>query len=396
MCLGRSDAKFRNSMQAMGPRKPWSKPAGFNAANQLKLKCKCALPQLFALLFSLYFWQQLVLAPKLPDYTYAPKTIIYDEAYNDNSRAIFFISMGKQAQQSKIVERFVWSVRNRGLWRGWLVLITDAPQTRYANLTHHFIAMNPQRQHFNSSFAEDMPYKRFKTFLFDYVDMDSRLDSVSLVYYLDVDIVVLQSLIPMMYELEHRHGIESRETSRQPRAGRQQFSTEGANPPRVWFFEGNYKKTPVQGGQMILERYSSKPCLEKWRHLIDQHPEQPKDQPYLLQMLEDPSPDCEIRIMPKDNFLHFPSNKSIFQWVKHKYGPPPSWFQTVLFGTPDFTVPTMIHIKNSGKVGNVSEDVEALYLQGLLQLPEGQQDILEIGKKMHFKPDRNIYSMGDS
>ena len=45
----------------------------------------------------------------------------------DQERAIFLISMGRQAAESKIVERFVMSTRRRGSWKGYVVLLTDAP-----------------------------------------------------------------------------------------------------------------------------------------------------------------------------------------------------------------------------------------------------------------------------
>ena len=104
-------------------------------------------------------------------------------------------------------------------------------------------------------------------------------------------------------------------------------------------------------------------------------------------MLKKPTPECEIQIMAQDDFLRFPSNQSMTEWVKAKHGPSDPWYHTLWYGPPDLTVPTMIHIKNSGKVGNVSEDLEGTYLHSLLQLPQGHDQALEIGKKIHFKPD---------
>lgn len=130
---------------------------------------------------------------------------MFGSATNDDgnvetfSRVIFIISMGKEASASKMVERFVWSARYRGEWRGYIVLLTDAPKSRYEGLSHHFIVMNPQPNHFNGSFPLDMPYKRFKTHLLEYVGMDPRLNPAKLVYYLDVDNIVGNSL-PRMFE----------------------------------------------------------------------------------------------------------------------------------------------------------------------------------------------------
>jgi hypothetical protein len=122
------------------------------------------------------------------------------------SNVIFLISMGKEASASKMVERFVWSARYRGEWGGYIVLLTDAPKSRYEGLSHHFVVMNPLPRHFNASFPLDMPYKRFKTHVLDYVDMDRRLDGARLVYYLDVDNIVGNSL-PRMFQQLVRHMI---------------------------------------------------------------------------------------------------------------------------------------------------------------------------------------------
>lgn len=299
------------------------------------------------------------------------RTDVFDTHYEENHRAIFLISMGKQAQESKIVERFVWSANNRGKWNSWVVLLTDAPSSRYVNVSDNLIVMQPRSEHFNTSFAEDMPYKRFKTYIMEYLDMDPRLNSVRLVYYLDVDIVTIQPLLPMMIELESKHGIADR--SEEPTS----------SVSKAWFFEGNYKKTPVQGGQMILQRNGSKPCLKRWRSLIDANPSQPKDQPYLLRMMKEPNQQCTIQIMPQEHYIRFPSNTSMLKWIG-KY--PVPWYKPNL-KREDPVVPTMIHIKNSGKVGNVSASVEALFLQDILQLSPQEESDLAIGKKMHFKPD---------
>jgi hypothetical protein len=120
--------------------------------------------------------------------------------------------------------------------------------------------------------------------------------------------------------------------------------------------------------------------------LIDQHPDQPKDQPSLQQMYleqqqqQQQPPKCEVMIMPKDDYLHFPSNSSINMWAREiKRG---RWFRK----RKTLQYPTLVHIKNSGKVANVSETVENIYLQDLLQ---GDSTALGIGQKMHFHPDTN-------
>ena len=87
--------------------------------------------------------------------------------------------------------------------------------------------MNPKSHHFNTSFRDDMPYKRFKTFMIDYVDRDIKLNSIKLIYYLDVDNIVGNSLPHMFQDLEATYNIP----------GRQWLKT----LPRIWFFANKYK-----------------------------------------------------------------------------------------------------------------------------------------------------------
>eukprot|EP00984_Skeletonema_dohrnii_P013565 scaffold5612_cov108-Skeletonema_dohrnii-CCMP3373.AAC.3 len=47
------------------------------------------------------------------------------------THAIFLISFGEQAADSTLVERCVLSLRRRGQWTGYIVLLTDAPPSRY-------------------------------------------------------------------------------------------------------------------------------------------------------------------------------------------------------------------------------------------------------------------------
>jgi len=300
----------------------------------------------------------------------------------EDQRAIFVISMGQEASETKVVERFVWSARMRGLWKGWIILLTDSPKERYASIDDvnpdKWVVWNPKAADWRKKLAQDMPYKRFKTYVLDYVSQEERMRQVEVVYYLDVDIVVAGPLVPMMKDLEAKYKID----------GRSSITEKGALS-QIWFFKGNYAKTSIQGGQMIAHRRQSQGCLQHWRQMIDSQPDEPKDQPHLHRMyLEQqerqnqqqqqdtnfPPLPCYISAMDQESHLQFPSNGTLHGWYQEQRKP--FYFQRK---RKYRDTATLVHIKNSGKVMNVSSDLEAIYLQSLL----GREDL---GQKMHFRP----------
>jgi hypothetical protein len=295
--------------------------------------------------------------------------------------------MGQEAMQSKLVERFVWSARHRGEWLGWIVLLTDAPLSRYEDPNDdHFIVMNPLAQHFNTSFREDMPYKRFKTHLLDYVDMDSRLNDVRLIYYLDVDIIVGNSLPMLFHELEGTYHIPKPDgVSPHPKAPTLHGPAWYASIPKIWFFQNKYAHMTVQGGQFVLDRATSQPCLTFWRELIDSNVTEVKDQPalhkmrvhqqerldpYMAKRMEPPVlPRCMIVTMEWQRFLHFPANSTVFKAVdKIRKNQKPS-------------IHTLIHFKNScNSTSQINDEEEEQFIEYVLQNKE-------LAQKIHVQPD---------
>ncbi|KAG7373425.1 hypothetical protein IV203_034149 [Nitzschia inconspicua] len=315
-------------------------------------------------------------------------------ASDDPLRLIFLISMGQEAMQSKLVERFVWSARHRGDWKGWIVLLTDAPVSRYEDpQDDHLIVMNPLAQHFNTTFREDMPYKRFKTYVLDYIDMDPRLDAVRLIYYLDVDIIVGNSLPKLFHDLEGVYNIPKPDgvapLSKAPLQTTQ--TTSKGTPawlssiPKIWFFKNKYAHLTVQGGQFILDRATSKPCLTFWRELIDANVTEFKDQPALHKMRlhqqthidpylnskQEPSipARCQIVTMEWKRYLHFPSNSTVFKAVgtiQKKKKP---------------TIHTLIHFKNScNSTSQINDKVEEQFIEYVVQNKD-------LARKIHVQPD---------
>jgi hypothetical protein len=311
----------------------------------------------------------------------------------DPLRLVFLISMGQEALESKLVERFVWSARHGGGWQGWIMLLTDAPLDRYHSIQKDdpsLLVVNPLHRHFNASFGEDMPYKRFKTHVIDYVNADDRLNDVRLIYYLDVDIIVGNSLPTFFHDIEAAYSIPKPDgvvSHLTPLWLRQ--------VPKIWFFQNKYAHMSVQGGQFVVDRYSSQPCLDFWRELIDSNVTEVKDQPALQKMrqhqiqridqwLEDPAlkgqtppqpARCQIVTMTWEKYLHFPANSTVFKAYDK------------IRKKKSLVLPTLIHFKNScNSTSQINDFAEEAYIEYVLQ---GNK---ELAQKIHVQPDGEGYA----
>ena len=291
---------------------------------------------------------------------------VEENALFDATRLIFLISMGEQAKESKLVERFVWSARHRGKWNGYILLLTDAPMERYEGFSNRLLIMNPAPGDLDRRFKDDMPYKRFKTMIIDYIDKDKRLDNVELIYYLDVDNIVGNSLPKMFQDLETKYNIPSSSSNSASNNGKWLRTI-----PRMWFFANKYTHLSVQGGQFIVDRYSSGPCLQAWRDKIDANVSEPKDQPALHKIRGNGrNQDCQIITMLPKSHLYFPANSTIHRDAER-----------ILAGQT-LNYPTLVHIKNScNTTASIDAKVEELYVQDIVRNEE-------FSKKIHIKPDQ--------
>lgn len=320
------------------------------------------------------------------------KALNANDDYPDNiERALFVISMGKNAAKSKIVERFVYSARTRGKFHGWIVVLSDAPRSRYRSLTSHnnnwtsnVVHMQPDPVHLQPAghnfSMTTMGYKRLKTYVLEYVGMDARLDDVRLVSYLDVDIVVGDSLWPMFHGLERTYGI---------RNGTSPVSQSLSTSPqgKVWMFEGNTANWRIQGGQMFLHRTESQPCLERWRHLMDTASKHSrKDQDMLMQMLQEQKAAlenedlshlaCEVVIMKQKPFIEFPKPNVIVARAKKLRSDNGNSTTKVYDYAP------LVHLRNDGGTKRVKSRHIKAYIQDVLKFEPGQKDTLGVLEKM--------------
>ena len=274
----------------------------------------------------------------------------------DNTHAIFLISFGSEAATSTLVERCILSLRRRGAYDGYVILLTDAPSERYHNVwDENVFVMHPLEEHLNADdgtpfeFTESnfsLKSKRFKTFIIDYIDMEKGLDSVELVYYLDVDIMAGDSFDDFFTGLETKY-----EVSRNERSG---------GVSKLYFFTPLSEEWPLQGGTFIVERRSSRHCLELWRKEIDDMTVsgRGRDQDALrniYQRIESGDETrCKLVRMENENFISFPT---------------PRTFKKI---TQQSSFPSLIHISNSVFAKWIDEEMQTKYIHKVLQLSDDE------------------------
>ncbi len=284
-----------------------------------------------------------------------------------NKRAIALISMGPGALESTLVERCIISIRKRGQFLGPIFVLTDAPIQRYKSLTSQdvqLIVMHPRLEDWNWELHRDMPYKRFKTYLLEYLHRDVRLAPVHLVYYLDIDIVVGQPLLPWFHHVEHTYMEKHARNANQPSSA------------LMVLFGGNI--SPLQGGQFLVQLGRSEGCLERWRYHMDANPIEHKDQPSLSIMWKQqqgakmsPSANCTLLRMPQEPYLEFLSTKEMSQWIGDKKGIP---------------YPTLMHIKNTQHASTIPDAMQKEFFQTLLELPSAL--VANITGRRRIRPNR--------
>mmetsp|Transcript_18988 Transcript_18988/g.40042 ORF Transcript_18988/g.40042 Transcript_18988/m.40042 type:complete len:817 (-) Transcript_18988:112-2562(-) len=282
----------------------------------------------------------------------------------DKTHAIFLISFGKQAAESTLVERCILSLHRRGAYDGYIVVLTDAPPERYQNEWDvNVIVMHPLEEHLQLEDGSPIQYtkentslksKRFKTFIIDYIAMDTRLDSVDLIYYLDIDILAGNAMGDLF------HGVEDKyEISREERSG---------GLSKLYFFQPLSKEWPLQGGTFIVERKTSRHCLELWRKEIDAMTikGRGRDQDGLRNIYEriqsgDES-QCQMIRMANENYINFPTPRTFVKMTQQS------------------VQPNLIHISNSVFAKWIGDEKQNEYIHDVLLLSEEEIKSGKYGK----------------
>jgi hypothetical protein len=247
-----------------------------------------------------------------------------------------------------------------------VVLLTDAPPDRYLPLQEqddHFLIVRPRQQDFKwNKNAKDLSYKRFKMMQLNYIDLDTRLDSIELVYYLDIDIVIGAPMKEFFDHVEEKYGI----------LGAKRNDT---SVSKAFFFKGNYPKIPIQGGQFILERPHSKYCMEQWLRILDTTPNTIMDQKplkFLMEKIQNGTETkCELVIMEQMPHLFFPRVSQANTMEK-------------MLNASNFV--TLNHFKNTHNAKLVVEEVQERFIAALLNMTQAEGDALGVAKKILFQP----------
>jgi hypothetical protein len=301
-------------------------------------------------------------------------------------RAIALLSMGPSAAESTLVERCIISIRKLGQFFDPVILLTYSPLERYDSLTSqdfNVVVMHPLRSDWNWELRRDLPYKRFKTYLLDYLKRDERLDSVRLVYYLDIDIVIGQPLLPWFHHVE------------------QTYLSSHTNVPSssatMVMFDGNI--SPLQGGQFLVQKGHSESCLERWRYHMDAHPKEHKDQPSLTLMWEEQqgtkanvavssktnTHNCTLIRMPQQPYLEFLSVKEMSQ-LKGAAAASAALGGSSLLLSSSKQYPTLMHIKNTQHASMIPDQLQKEFFQQLLELPP--EMVVNITGCRRIRPNR--------
>ena len=272
----------------------------------------------------------------------------------ENTHAIFLISFGEEAAESTLVERCVLSLRRRGTWGGYIVVLTDAPPERYANeWDERVLVVHPLEEHMMSADGRPITYsranrslkcKRFKTYILDYCDREKRLDSVEFVYYLDIDILAGNSIENLFDGIQRKY-ISSKE--------------QGRELSKLYFFTPLSEEWPLQGGTFVVDRRSSGHCLDLWRAEMDQLvlSGRGRDQDALrtvYQRIEaGEESQCRLIRMDNEHFVTFPTSRQWDADLYHDYN--------------------LIHISNSVFAKRIDEEKQNELIHELLQLSEEEK-----------------------
>lgn len=196
-----------------------------------------------------------------------------------NNTLIVAINMGRE---NTLAQRLVCSLRTRGEWPGYVMLLTDTKENydQWNEDFHYHCGPVIVKQvstkdliPLNASglpiqYRKNLPFKRFKTMVWEYAATDWRLDHIEYILYLDVDIVVGDPLEPFFkhtyVRLARAVGLLPDKPSKVPNP-----KIDLANHPDISFFTAFQQRSERAGqyhtGIMFLHKDYSKGCLECWR-----------------------------------------------------------------------------------------------------------------------------------
>ena len=288
------------------------------------------------------------------------------------THAIFLISFGEEAAESSLVERCVLSLRRRGNWTGHIVLLTDASYGRYEQgwkERNNITVIHPKEEHFNGADGKQLKFnrqtvslkvKRFKTFVLDYIEMDKKLSNIKTIYYIDIDIIAGGDLHYLF------RGVESKQ-----QIGYEHPARGGEITSTLHFFTPMSRDYPFQSGTFVVDRHSSKRCLELWRREIENNialGTVGMDQAALRTLYHQIEAGDETRCMLKRI-----DNEGYLSFLK------PRNFD-IISQSSSHTV--LIHLSNSKFAKWIDEEDQNTFLYTVLQLSEEERQSGKYGKSV--------------
>jgi hypothetical protein len=250
------------------------------------------------------------------------------ERPTSNNTLIALVSMGTSTN-SFIVHRCVRSVRTRGDFTGYIMVLTDeegfprlsetlpAHDDKLLLVQGHDEDFQPTTLQVtsNETATEQVPivyrtktmiYKRFKTLLLKYAAENPVTNAViDYVLYLDVDNVAANPLQKMFddyfeqFETVYQRARESTNTT----AVSESFFSFWRDPglPHLW-----------QGGQTMHHRRYSQVCSDAWRKQMDTNPDELMDQPLLVRAMDAQREEAATGTAPLCHILKLPHRGTHF------------------------------------------------------------------------------------
>mmetsp|Transcript_20970 Transcript_20970/g.42815 ORF Transcript_20970/g.42815 Transcript_20970/m.42815 type:complete len:487 (-) Transcript_20970:96-1556(-) len=341
---------------------------------------------------------------------------------HDNDRAIYLISMGEKAEDISLIQRCLISIRRKGKWRGYVIVLTNVKyQQMYQDKLgtidsylygddSHIVVLHPTMEHLQDTLAnakrDSMKIKRFKTRALDVLDQDSRLADVEMLIYLDIDIVVGRDINSFLNYARKRYNYGATYDHEQHNDVGNSSSSNSVTKvgvdekeSRIYLFED--MNMPLHGGITLVERGSSEYCLEKWRSEQDKNPKQVRSRvqfsiyfccrimpialcilayeyPYTYRYCTNYSPKAYDQVA----LLHiWNQNQSgdtkcrVVQMKRTKKNlvfPTEGKMRTLMETGRSF--PTFVHVTNNQRAGKIPDDVQNEFYSKVLELTDQERN----------------------
>ena len=192
--------------------------------------------------------------------------------------------------------------------------------------------------------------------------LDARLDTVELIYYLDIDIMAGNDLNFLFEEVKKKYEIVQED---------RRSSSKGHNTillsynSQLYFFTPISKEWPLQGGTFIVKQRNSLHYLKLWRNEIDTMTilGRGRDQDALRIIYTNinkngTEKECKLVRMDIGNYITFPTPRTFDKLVK----------QDVSVNSP-----TLIHISNSVFAKWIDTEAQNKYISKVLRLLEEER-----------------------